>query len=109
MVKSIEISQEFIDSLSQYRSESKLIDDLVRVPGTNFLMPLLNHLVRGAEGFEPTLASALEEIIFREFMESHTKIKSVLFNHMVVRMKKDPEFMSRVSPRFVSKIRTLPR
>ena len=30
-------------------------------------------------------------------MESHTKIKSVLFNHMVVRMKKDPEFMARVS------------
>ena len=55
MVKSIEISQEFIDGLEQHRSKHKLIDDLVRVPGTNFLMPLLNHLMRGAEGFEPGL------------------------------------------------------
>lgn len=55
MVKSIEISSEFIESLEQLKAESKLIDDLVRVPGTNFLMPLLNHLIRGAEGFEQQL------------------------------------------------------
>ena len=96
MVNNLEISQKLIEQLKQFEGKHKFIEDLVRVPGMNFLMPLLHHLVRGAEGLDQDTILAIEQILFNEFIESQTKIKSVIFNHMIVRMKKDADFKARV-------------
>ena len=63
----------------------------------NFLMPLLHHLVRGSEGLDQDTILGIEQALFQEFLESQSKIKSVIFNHMIVRMKKNNEFKLRVS------------
>lgn len=96
MVKSLEISATLIENITPFAGKHKFIDDLIRVPGMNFLMPLLHHVVRGAEGLDQETILGIEKALFKEFLESQTKIKSVIFNHMIVRMKKDQEFKARV-------------
>ena len=96
MVKNLEISECFIKQIEKYKGEHKVIDDLIKIPGMNFMMPLLHHISKGCEGLQNETILGIEQALLQEFIESQTKIKSVIFNHMIVRMKKDPLFKARV-------------
>lgn len=64
MVKSLEISATLINQIKKYEGKHKVIDDLLRVPGMNFLMPMLHHLIKGAQGLDKEVILGLEQALF---------------------------------------------